>query len=270
MPRGLDTGAVAALRWQDCSDALSSAIVQNHSQNDESHLNTGNRNALVAKPTLVALDLEGVLLEEVWLAIADHTSLKELRLTTRDVENYAKLMKMRIDILNQHGFTLQFLQDIIAETVRPLEGARGFLDWLKQRTPVVILSDIFMELVAPVQAQLGFPTIFGNTLVVDSMSGMVKDFHIRQTDGKRKAIEAFHELGFKTFAAGDSYNDLTMIRAAHSGSLFNAPARIRTDAADLRCCTEYAELQALITQDLLDAPENCRLGDANLVPRKWT
>ncbi len=207
----------------------------------------------MAKPTLVALDLEGVLLEEVWLAIADCTGLQELELTTRDIDNYAKLMEMRIKVLDQHEITLPKLQCMIAETVKPLEGAQDFLDWLKRRTPVVILSDIFMELVAPVQAQLDFPTIFGNTLAVDSVSGRITDFHIRQADGKRKAIEAFRGLGFRTFAAGDSYNDLTMIRAANAGVLFNAPARIRMEAADLRCCTRYADLQTLIEEELLGA-----------------
>lgn len=207
----------------------------------------------MAKPTLVALDLEGVLLEEVWLAVADRTGLQELELTTRDIDDYAKLMDMRIKVLDRHEITLRTLQCIIAETVKPLDGARNFLDWLQRRTPVVILSDICMELVAPVQDQLGFPTIFGNTLAVDLDSGMVKDFHIRQTDGKRKAIEAFHGLGFRTFAAGDSYNDLTMLRAAHSGALFNAPERIRAAAADLRCCTTYAGLQTLIDEELLGA-----------------
>ncbi len=207
----------------------------------------------MAKPTLVALDLEGVLLEEVWLAIADRTGLQELELTTRDFSDYAKLMEMRISVLDRHGITLHCLQSIIAETTRPLPGARDFLEWLHRRTPVVILSDICMELVAPVQDQLGFPTILGNTLAVDAQSGMITGFHLRQTDGKRKAIEAFRGLGFKTFAAGDSYNDLTMIRAAHSGALFNAPARIAKEAADLRCCTQYLELQTLIGADLFGA-----------------
>lgn len=205
----------------------------------------------MASPTLVALDLEGVLLQEVWLAIAEHTGLADLKLTTRDIDDYAKLMQMRIGVLNQHGFTLRFLQEIIAKEVQILEGAQEFLGWLMRRTQLVILSDIFMELVAPVQEQLGFPTIFGNTLTVDPASDMVKDFHIRQVDGKRKAIEAFQGMGFRTFAAGDSYNDLSMIRAADSGALFKAPERIRIEASDLRCCTEYSELQSLIENELL-------------------
>ena len=204
-------------------------------------------------PTLVALDLEGVLLEEIWIAIADRTGLEELRLTTRDFPDYSKLMEMRISILNRHSFTLQFLQDVIGETVRPLEGAQDFLEWLRSRTPVIILSDIFVELVAPVQYLLGFPTILGNTLTIDSASGEIADFHIRQTDGKRKAIEAFHHLGFRTFAAGDSYNDLSMIRAAGNGTLFKAPERIRKEASDLHCCDDYAELKLLIEKKLLSS-----------------
>ncbi len=206
----------------------------------------------MVSPTLVALDLEGVLLEEVWLAIAERTGLEELRLTTRDFPDYSKLMEMRISILNRHSFTLQFLQDVIGETVRPMEGAQDFLEWLRSRTPVIILSDIFVELAAPVQHQLGFPTIFGNTLTIDSATGEIADFHIRQIDGKRKAIEAFHHLGFRTFAAGDSYNDLSMIRAAEHGTLFKAPERIREEASDLHCCDDYAELKLLIETKLLE------------------
>lgn len=202
-------------------------------------------------PTLVALDLEGVLLEEVWLAIADHTQLSELRLTTRDVPDFAVLMRRRIETVNRNGINLAQLQDVIRDRVQPLEGGRNFLDWLRARTPVVILSDIFMELVQPVQERLGFPTILGNTLSLDAETGMITDFHLRQEDGKRKAIEAFHAMGFRTFAAGDSYNDLTMIRAAHSGALFRAPDRIVSECQDLRCCTEYSELQRMVEVELL-------------------
>lgn len=205
----------------------------------------------MALPTLVALDLEGVLLHEVWLAIAEHTGIEDLRLTTRDIADYDQLMQMRLAILNREGLTLAALQAMIRTSVTPLEGAVAFLAWLRGQTPVVILSDIFLEFVAPVLDQLAYPTIFGNTLSVDPDSGMITAYHIRQQDGKRKAIAAFQTLGFRIFATGDSYNDLSMIQAADSGTLFRAPVRITNAYPNLRTCTEYGELQAMIATELL-------------------
>ncbi len=205
----------------------------------------------MTEPTLVALDLEGVLLNEVWLSVADSTGIEDLRLTTREVADYDQLMQMRLRILDENGLTLPHLQSIIKASVTPIAGALPFLAWLRQRTPVVILSDIFLEFVSPVMDQLQYPTIFGNTLTVDADTNMITDYHIRQHDGKRKAIEAMHGLGFRTFAAGDSYNDLTMIQTAHAGVLFRAPSHIVADHPHIRSCTEFAELQALIQQELL-------------------
>ena len=205
----------------------------------------------MAWPTLVALDLEGVLLPEVWHAIADSTGIAELRLTTREVADYDQLMQMRLATLERRQLSLPELQSIIKASVVPLEGASAFLAWLRARTPFIILSDIFLEFVAPVLDRLAHPTIFGNTLSVDPASGRITAYHIRQRDGKRKAIEAFRALGFRTFAAGDSYNDLSMIQAADAGVLFRAPEKIVGDHPDLRACTEYEELQAFIGSDLL-------------------
>ena len=205
----------------------------------------------MAWPTLVALDLEGVLLPEVWHAIADSTGIAELRLTTREVADYDQLMQMRLATLERRQLFLPQLQSIIKASVAPLEGACAFLAWLRARTPFIVLSDIFLEFVAPVLDRLAHPTIFGNTLSVDPASGRITAYHIRQHDGKRKAIEAFRALGFRTFAAGDSYNDLSMIQAADAGVLFRAPEKIVGDHPDLRACTEYEELQAFIGSDLL-------------------
>ncbi len=202
-------------------------------------------------PTLVALDLEGVLLHEVWLAIADSTGIEDLRLTTREVADYDQLMQMRLRILRANGLNLTHLQSIIKASVTPIDGAMPFLTWLRQRTPVVVLSDIFLELVSPVLDQLHYPTIFGNTLSVDTDTNMITDYHIRQPDGKRRAIEAMHNLGFRTFAAGDSYNDLDMIQTAHAGVLFRAPQHIIAAHPNIRICNEYDELQTFIHQDLL-------------------
>ena len=201
-------------------------------------------------PSLVALDMEGVLLEEVWLAIAAHTGIEKLKLTTRDVSDYDELMRMRLDILDSHRLTLAELQTVIARSVKPLPGAVDFLNWVRRRLPVVILSDIFMEFVQPVVHLMEYPTILGNSLTVDPGSGMITEYHIRQQDGKRKAVLALRDIGYTVFAAGDSYNDLTMIQEADAGALFRAPEHIAAAHPEIRTCSEYAELQELIQSSL--------------------
>ena len=188
---------------------------------------------------IVCLDLEGVLVPEIWIAFAEKTGITELKRTTRDEPDYNKLMAWRMDILREHSLTLTDIQNTISE-IKPLEGAKEFLDKLRAMTQVVILSDTFREFASPLMKQLGWPTILCNSLVVDEnnmLSGMV----LRQTDGKRKAIEGFRSMGFRTFAAGDSYNDLTMIHTADKGCLFRAPDRILLEEPDLKLCTTYDE-----------------------------
>ena len=188
---------------------------------------------------IVCLDLEGVLVPEIWIAFAEKTGITELKRTTRDEPDYNKLMAWRMDILRDHSLTLTDIQNTISE-IKPLEGAKEFLDKLRAMTQVVILSDTFREFASPLMKQLGWPTILCNSLVVDEnnmLSGMV----LRQTDGKRKAIEGFRSMGFRTFAAGDSYNDLTMIHTADKGCLFRAPERILIEEPDLKLCTTYDE-----------------------------
>ena len=188
---------------------------------------------------IVCLDLEGVLVPEIWIAFAEKTGITELKRTTRDEPDYSKLMAWRMDILREHSLTLKDIQSTISE-IKPLEGAKEFLDKLRAMTQVVILSDTFREFASPLMKQLGWPTILCNSLVVDEnnmLSGMV----LRQTDGKRKAIEGFRAMGFRTFAAGDSYNDLTMIHTADKGCLFRAPERILLEEPDLKLCTTYDE-----------------------------
>ena len=188
---------------------------------------------------IVCLDLEGVLVPEIWIAFAEKTGITELKKTTRDEPDYNKLMAWRMDILREHSLTLTYIQNTISE-IKPLEGAKEFLDKLRAMTQVVILSDTFREFASPLMKQLGWPTILCNSLVVDEnnmLSGMV----LRQTDGKRKAIEGFRYMGFRTFAAGDSYNDLTMIHTADKGCLFRAPERILIEEPDLKLCTTYDE-----------------------------
>ena len=188
---------------------------------------------------IVCLDLEGELVPEIWIAFAEKTGITYLKRTTRDEPDYNKLMAWRMDILREHSLTLTDIQNTISE-IKPLEGAKEFLDKLRAMTQVVILSDTFREFASPLMKQLGWPTILCNSLVVDEnnmLSGMV----LRQTDGKRKAIEGFRSMGFRTFAAGDSYNDLTMIHTADKGCLFRAPERILLEEPDLKLCTTYDE-----------------------------
>ena len=188
---------------------------------------------------IVCLDLEGVLVPEIWIAFAEKTKIPELRITTREEPDYDKLMKYRMGILEEHNLTLKDIQDVIA-TIRPLDGACEFLDKVREITQVVILSDTFKEFAKPLMKQLGWPTILCNSLIVDQR-GMLTGMKLRQQDGKRKAIDAFRQMNFRTFAAGDSYNDLTMIHKADKGCLFRAPQNILNEEPDLRLCTTYDE-----------------------------
>ena len=199
---------------------------------------------------IICLDLEGVLVSEIWIAFSEKTGIPELRRTTRDEPDYAKLMKFRMDILREHGLGLKDIQNVIA-TIRPLDGAKEFLDSLRSLTQVVILSDTFSEFAKPLMKQLGYPTIFCNSLVIDE-DGMIAGVRMRQENGKLKAVKALKSIGFRTFAAGDSYNDLAMIHEADGGCLFRAPERILEEEKDLRLCTEYdaflSEIKAFIAE----------------------
>lgn len=188
---------------------------------------------------IVCLDLEGTLVPEIWIAFSEKTGIQELRITTREEPDYSKLMDFRMKILREHGYTLKDIQDVIA-TIEPLDGAQEFLDKVRRLTQVVILSDTFTEFAKPLMEKLGWPTILCNRLAVDE-DNMLTGIVMRQSDGKRKAIEAFRSINYRTFAAGDSYNDLTMIRTADSGCLFRAPANILREEPDLKLCTTYDE-----------------------------
>ncbi len=193
---------------------------------------------------IVCLDLEGVLVPEIWIAFAEKTGIEALRRTTREEPDYDKLMRYRMDILREHGLTLKDIQNVIAE-IRPLEGAKEFLDKLRERTQVIILSDTFSEFAAPLMKQLGWPTIFCNSLEVDE-NGMICGIRMRQDNGKKKAIDGLRAMGFRTFAAGDSYNDLAMIHLADKGCLFRAPENIIKEEPDLRLCRTYDEFYSEI------------------------
>ena len=186
---------------------------------------------------IVCLDLEGTLVPEIWIAFSDKTGIPELRITTREEPDYNKLMNYRMDILREHHLTLKDIQEVIA-TIRPMDGALEFLNKVRELTQVVILSDTFKEFASPLMRQLGWPTILCNSLQIDK-DNMLTGITLRQTDGKRKAIEAFRSINYRTFAAGDSYNDLTMIHAADAGCLFRAPAKILQEEPELKICNTY-------------------------------
>ncbi|MCO6452856.1 MAG: bifunctional phosphoserine phosphatase/homoserine phosphotransferase ThrH [Caldilineales bacterium] len=193
---------------------------------------------------MITLDLEGVFTPEIWINVAERTGLPELRLTTRDEPDYDKLMRYRIGILAAHGITLADIQEVIAG-MGVLPGAREFLDWLRSLAPVVILSDTFYEFAAPLMAQLGRPTLFCNMLEVDER-GMITGYRLRIRDGKREAVQALKALNFRIIAAGDSYNDTTMLAAADHGILFRPPQNVIDEFPQFPVTHEYDELKAII------------------------
>jgi len=192
-------------------------------------------------PRIVCLDLEGVLVPEVWIAFADKTGIAELRRTTRDEPDYDKLMRGRIEILDRHDLRLPDIQDVIA-TLSPLEGALEFLDELRSHTQVIILSDTFYQFAEPLMRQLGWPTLFCHELVVED-SGRVADYRLRLADGKRRAVEALQQLAFTVHAAGDSYNDTAMLAAADRGVLFSCPDNVAREFPQFRRTERYDELR---------------------------
>lgn len=173
---------------------------------------------------IACLDLEGVLIPEIWIAFAEKTGIEALKRTTRDEPDYDVLMRYRLDILDRHGLGLKEIQEVIA-TLSPLDGAREFVDWLRERFQVVILSDTFYEFAQPLMRQLGFPALLCHKLETDQ-DGRVVNYHLRQANPKRQAIVGFKSMYYRTIAAGDSYNDTTMLAEADAGILFHAPQNV--------------------------------------------
>ena len=195
---------------------------------------------------IAALDLEGVLVPEIWIDFAAKTGIEELKATTRDIPDYDVLMRQRLDLLNQHGLGLPDIQEVIA-TMKPLDGAPEFVDWLRERFQVVILSDTFYEFSQPLMAQLGFPTLFCHRLVADD-NGKIVDYKLRQKDPKRESVKAFHQLNFRVIASGDSYNDTTMLSEADAGILFRAPENVISEFPQYPAVTAYEELKKQFIQ----------------------
>lgn len=189
---------------------------------------------------ITCLDLEGVLVPEIWIAFANATGIEELKKTTRDEPDYDKLMKYRIGILKEHGLGLKEIQDVIA-TIDPMPGAKEFLDELRSFCQVIILSDTFTQFASPLMKKLGWPTIFCNSLVVNE-SGEVTDFKMRVENSKFTTVKALQSIGYDTIASGDSYNDIGMIKASKAGFLFKSPDKIKEDNPDLPAFETYDEL----------------------------
>jgi phosphoserine/homoserine phosphotransferase len=197
------------------------------------------------RPTMITLDLEGVLVPEIWIAVAERTGIDELRRTTRDEPDYDVLMKYRLALLGQHGLTMSLIEDVIAG-LTPMDGARDFLDELRSMTQVIILSDTFSQFARPLMRQLGWPAILCHQLVV--VDDRIVDYRLRQPDQKRRSVEAFHSLGYRVIAAGDSYNDTSMLVEADSGFLFHAPANVIAEFPQFPALDSYPDLLAHIRQ----------------------
>ena len=193
---------------------------------------------------VVCLDLEGVLVPEIWIAFSKASGIPELKRTTRDEPDYDKLMKWRLGILRDHGLGLREIQRVI-QTVDPMPGAKEFLDALREITQVIILSDTFTQFATPLMKKLGWPTIFCNTLEV-AADGMVTGYKMRVEKSKLATVRALQSVGFDTIAAGDSYNDLAMIQASKAGFLFRSTEQIKRDHPELPAFEEYGELLSAI------------------------
>ena len=193
---------------------------------------------------IVCLDLEGVLIPEIWIAFAEKTGIEELKRTTRDEPCYDTLMRYRLDILDHHQFKLADIEAVIS-TLDPLPGAVNFVKWVSAKTRFVILSDTFSQFAGPLMTKLGNPTLFCHELIIDD-TNRIADYQLRIPDHKRKAVEAFKTLNFSTFAAGDSYNDLAMIDVADHKSLFCPPERLVLERPELPVASTHDELREII------------------------
>ena len=194
---------------------------------------------------VACLDLEGVLVPEIWINVAERTGIADLRRTTRDEPDYDKLMRGRLQILDEHKLGIREISDVIAG-LEPLEGAVDFLDWLRDRYQVVILSDTFYGFAKPIMQKLGFPTLFCNDLEIDA-SGRIADYHLRMPDQKQQSVKALRRLNFQVIAAGDSYNDVTMLKEADAAILFRPPENVIAEFPEFPVTHEYTQLREAFT-----------------------
>lgn len=198
------------------------------------------------KPVVVCLDLEGVLVPEIWINVALKTGIEDLKITTREMPDYDKLMQQRLGILDQHRITIEDIQSVIAK-MGPLEGATAFMAWLRERCQVIILSDTFYQFALPLMRQLGFPTIFCNQLEVDR-NGRIVNYHMRMPNQKKHSVAALKALNFFTMAAGDAYNDTAMLGEADAGFFFRPPEHLPKEFPQFPVTQNYAELQSLFAK----------------------
>lgn len=204
------------------------------------------------KAIVTCLDLEGVLTPEIWIEVAERMGIAQLNITTRDIPDYDKLMRQRLEILTDHKVKFSDIMNVIRD-LRPLDGAKDFLGWLRERCQVIILSDTFYELVGPFMRQLEYPSVFCHTLEIDG-DGFIRNYFLRQTDQKSHAVVALKSLNFQVLAAGDSYNDVSMLKEAHAGVFFRPPETISLEFPQFPVTHSYAQLQE----------ELCRAGGLQL------
>ncbi|MEE9498649.1 MAG: bifunctional phosphoserine phosphatase/homoserine phosphotransferase ThrH [Nitrospinaceae bacterium] len=195
---------------------------------------------------LACLDLEGVLVPEIWIAFAEQTGIEKLRLTTRDIPDYDELMRGRLKILDENNLKLADIQKVI-QKIKPLEGANDFLEWLKSEFQVIILSDTFYQFAGPLMAQLDYPTLFCNELIIDN-EGRIANYRLRQADGKTKAVTTLQSMNFQVVAAGDSYNDTGMLKQADAGIFFRPPESITKEFPQFPITHQYEEMKQAFQQ----------------------
>lgn len=197
---------------------------------------------------IVCSDLEGVLVPEVWINVARWTGIDELKLTTRDIDDYNALMKRRLEILHQHGITINDIQKVIS-LLELMPGALDFINWLHKRAQLLVVSDTFREFADPLLDKMGWPFLFCHHLTINK-EGYITDFHLRQPEAKMKVVEALQSLNYQVIAIGDSYNDVTMLRKAEVGILFNPPQNVIDDNPDLMVVNSYLSLKKIVSEYL--------------------
>ena len=199
---------------------------------------------------IVCSDLEGVFVPEIWVNVSQHTGIDELKLTTRDISDYNVLMKRRLDLLRKYGLTLRDVQNVIS-LLKPLPGAVEFIDWLRTVTQLIVVTDSFTEFAQPLINQLGRPTLLCHHLTTDK-EGIITDYNLRQEDAKRQVVDALHSLKYKVIAIGDSYNDISMLRKADFGILYNPPQNVEDEHPDLKVVKTFPSLKRVISQMISD------------------
>lgn len=199
---------------------------------------------------IICADMEGIFTPEIWIQVARKTGIEELKLTTRDISDYDVLMKKRLGILAENGLKLKDITNVI-ETMDPLEGALDFLNWVREQTQIIVVSDTYVEFARPLLRKLGWPTLFCNTLTI-APDGSIADYNLRQKDGKRKTVLSLKRLNYHILAVGDSYNDITMLKEADVGVLFKPPENVRNEYPELPATYNYDELKKVMRPLLAD------------------